>query len=263
MKKQTDIALLLMILVSLSASIGILHGRKKTIDPAITANEANQILEFQDAIDYIQPYLMSGNVDLVAATVSQFDNFLFERIVDAILNDETLKLLDEQKVQMLGALLLHDKNVDKHRIVFDRMVEKFAQYPLLVPLVPRYKNAIAIVKGLAEQSGNNDQFTTWINLSLDETINKDDVAILTGLIEADIPIDAKKASALLFQVAAENKKSAFIPILVHMKADINYSPDGKYTPLDQVLDPKVGSARQVAFERGYSAIELVLKNIAD
>lgn len=284
MKKQTDIALLLMILLMLSASIGILHGRKKTIDTAVTANEARAILEYQDALDYIQPYLISGNVDLVAATLPQIDSSLFERIIDAILNDETVHLTDEQKIQMLAAIFLHDSDIEKQKIIFDRMVKKFPQYPLFIPLITRYKKAIPLIKQLAHQM-NKAQFATWSDRSLDEAIDKNDAQMLAGLVEAGIPIDAKKASSLLFRVASENKKPAFVPILVQMKADIHYTPDGKYTVLmkavernnagvvkalieqgalpDQILDPKIGSARQIAFERGYAGIELILKKIDD
>ena len=105
MKKQKNSTFLIIIVLLFSASIGILHGRKKGIEPAILADNMHVVLEQQDAIDYVQPYLMSGNIDAAAAILSKFADPLVVKIIDTILQNKTIVLTGEQKVQLLVAML--------------------------------------------------------------------------------------------------------------------------------------------------------------
>jgi hypothetical protein len=286
MKRQTDITLLLIVLILLSASIGVLHGRRNTVEPTVTAHETQQIIDYQDAIDYVQPYLISGNVDLVATAIAQIYGPLFEKVLQAIVDDETIRLSDEQKVQLLAAILLQNTSTANQQMVLENMVRYFPQYALFTPLAPRYSSAISLITTLAHNAHRVEQLNQWADRSIDMAIEQDDIDLLKGLAAAGIEITPAKASALLYRVASENKKAAFVPLLVEQfKADSNYTPDNRHTPLikavqqnnrnmakallkqgaqaEQVLDPAVGSARQIAFEQGHIPIELILKNIGD
>ena len=284
MRKQTDIAFLLMILILLSASIGILHGRKKVIDPT-TIQDVPIILEHQDAIDYIQPYLMSGNMDLVGRIFHQFPAHLVAPVLKAILDNKTTHLLPDQKIQVLAAILLYDtdKNKEKEQMIAKQMQAYFAHYPLFIPLASYYAQAIPIILNWAAiDIISAQQRDVWTRQSLKQAIEKDDMSLLSGLYTAAIIPTKKQASELLYQVASLGKKASFIPFLINqLGADIAFSPDGKRTSLivaveqnhphivqalikqgaqpEQILHPATGSALQIAFERGYTPIELILK----
>ncbi len=282
MKKQHNTTFLLVILLLLSASIGILHGRKKGVDPAFVADDARVILDQQDAIDYVQPYLMSGNIDAAAAAAVEFADPLLVKTIDTILHNKTIVLSDEQKVQLLVAILAHEKDTKKQKIIIDRLRRYFSEYPLFVAMVPHYTKIIPRIIASLNNKQGKEQLASWVKQSLQAILKRDDVDLLTALYDAGMPFDAIQASPLLYQLVSENKKSAFIPFFIQqLKADINYSPDGSRTPLikaveqnnlpmvkallaqgadpDQILDSKMGSARQVAFERSYTPIELILR----
>lgn len=283
MKKQADMAFLLMILLLLSASVGILHTRKKSIEPLIV-DKTRIILDVQDAIDYIQPYLMSSSIDSAVTVLYQFKFPLLIQVLDTILEDKTLHLTLEQKIQLLAAALLYKKDRITRKALIDRMLKHYTMYPLFIPMLPYYAKAIPIVVKWGQT--NETQLGEWIDRSLNEAVEKDDPELLSGLYTAGIRPDSKKASQLLYTVAQQNKQTAFVPLLVtQLQADISFSPDGKRTPLiaaveqnnaalvgalikqgsdpEKVLDPIVGSARQIAFERGYAPIELILKKIRE
>ncbi len=280
MKKQADIALLLVVLVSLSASIGILHGRKIPVDPSIVATDSRIVLEHQDALDYVQPYLISGNMDSTAAALHQFvDPVLFNALDDIL---SKVQLSQEQKVHLLASALLYDPDLHRQKMILTRLFTLFSEYPIFQAMWPHYVQAIPMVMGWAKKTRQKKQLARWRDQSLNQALVQDDPALLAGLYNAGIRPKKDKASQLLYQVATEGKEPEFVPFLVdQLKADINMSPDGMWTPLmravqknnakmvrvllDQgadaelILNPKVGSARQIAFERGYSPIELMMK----
>lgn len=281
MKKQPNVIFLVVILLLFSASIGILHGRKKGVDPAVIADDMRVILEQQDAIDYLQPYLMSGNIDAVAKAIGEFADPLLVTVVDTILQNKTITLSDRQKVQLLAAILIFDTNKQKQKMIMEHLVHYFSSYPLFTVLVPHYTKAVPRIVSWF-QTHNKQQLISWIKKSIQAAIDQDDVEMLSTLYDVGMPFDMVKSSSLLYRVVRENKKPAFVPFLIHqLKADIKYSPDSRYTPLikaveqnniamvkalleqgadpDHIVDAKIGNARQVAFERGYAPIELILK----
>ncbi len=281
MKRQKNIIFLMVIFILFSASIGILHGRKKGVEvPAIT-EDVRLVLEQQDAIDYVQPYLLSGNIDATAAALAEFTDPLLLKTVDTILHNKTIMLTEEQKVQLLAAMLAYDKNKQKQKMIIERLVRYFADYPVFMALVPQYTKMIPLIVS-ALSKDKKEQLASWVKQTMDRVIQRNNVNLLTSLYEGGMPLDTIDASSLLYRMVAEHKKAAFVPFLVQqLKAEVNSSPDGKYTPLmkaveenneemvkallaegadpDQIVDPQVGNARQIAFEHGYIALELILK----
>ncbi len=127
-----------------------------------------------------------------------------------------------------------------------------------------------------------EQVALWIQLSAHAALERNDVGMMIALYQTGMPFDTVEASPLLYRVIDENKNPDFVPFLVHyLKADSNFSPDGKRTLLikavednnmplvhmllehgadpDIILDSQIGSAQQIAFERGYTPIELRLR----
>lgn len=120
--------------------------------------------------------------------------------------------------------------------------------------------------------------------SIDRAIDRNNTAFFESLPLYKINLTTQQASDLLQRVVHESKNVQFVPILVQkFGADVNYSFDKKRTVLIEaveenngemvralleagadpslVLDTKVGSAQQIAFERGYVAIEPLLRGV--
>lgn len=280
MKKEQNIAFLMMILFLLSASIGFLHGRKKGVDAEVIADDVRVLLEQQDAIDYLQPYLLSGNIYAAAKALAEFTDPLLLKIVDTILQNKTIVLADEQKVQLLAALLMAKKDGQQQEII-NRMVHYFPNYPIFVAMASQYIKMVPLLVTWAQQH-NKEQLKKWVEESMQTILKRDNVELLTALYDGGVPFDLIPSSPILYQVASENKKVAFVPFLVRqLKANIRYSPDGKHTALikavennnrdmvkvllkegadpEYMINPQIGTARQAAFERGHADLELLLK----
>lgn len=285
MNKRSDLTLIIMVIALVGASIAVLYGRKMWADGAVAKDNSKRIvLEYQDTIDYLQPYLISGGMDAAAAALTQFASSVQRVVLQALIQGAATPLTDEQKVELLGAFLLHSANERSKSIAMPLLYRYFPEQPIFAWLMPTYEKIVPTIVSYDEQNGKKyakNQLTRWINRSATHTITKDEPESLSALIAVHIKPDKKQANKLLEKVITEGRSTGFIPILVEqLNADANYSPDGKKTVLtlavdknnialvkallaqgsdsEKVIDKAVGNARQAAFEHGYSAIEQLL-----
>lgn len=286
MSKKSDIALLLMVLVMLSASIGILHGRKKLVDQSVIADDAAQItLTQQDALDYLQPHFIAGNLDSAAATLHQFIDPLFLSTVQTIVDDSSSDLTDAQKIEFLAALLEYDKSQKYYHRIIPALAERFKDEPIFAYFLQSYSKVIPyIITWMQDNNQMNDLLQGWIEKSFEKLIKDNEPDLLKklfGLTEIKPSVDA--ANKLLALAVQEKKSPVFINFLIdQFGADVSYSPDGKKNMLmlavetnnepmvkallakkasySRVLDPAIGSARQIAFERGFTNLEQLFDN---
>lgn len=284
MSKQSDIALLSMVLVLLSASIGILHGRKKMVDPSIIADDAARImLTQQDALDYLQPHLIAGNIDSAAATLHQFVDPLFFSVVEAILDDSSSVLSNPQKIELLAGVLEYDQLQKQYHKVMPLLVDRFKDQPVFVYFIKNYFRMIPhLISWMKNSPQMADVLDNWIAQSFKVLVEQDDpetLARLHALVQMHPSQDL--INTLLVKVAKEGKSPLFLDLLVdQLGGQLSYSPDRKKTLLmlaveannvplvkallakgashSKVLDSATGSARQIAFERGLHSIEALL-----
>ena len=275
--------LLLVVAVLFSASLGVLHGRRKTMDsPVISDDIANIVLTKRDAFDYIDPLLLGGNVDTVARILHQFSNSVFIEVLDTVLKDEFRQLSNEQKIQMLLAGIAHDRTRTKQGLLIAKLANRFSGYPIYYNAVEYYGDIIPTIQSWIKRTGSQSTDAIWQKKSLGQSVDDDDVEKLQLLYTYNIRPTAQMASELLRRVVIQGKSEQFIPFLVDQtKADPNFSADGKRTVLIEaveanspnlvqallkagadpniILDPAVGSARQIAFEKGYTSIDLMIR----
>ncbi len=285
-KKSYDIALLLVVLLLFSASLGVLHGRKNgptasTID--VGDDVARIILTKQDALDYLDPLLLAMNIDTIARILHQFDDSVFFEVFDALLNDEARTFTPEQKIQLLLAVIVHDPKREKQNIFITKMTDLFAEYPVFYNAIGFYNAAIPPILAWAKRSDIRKIIPRWIQHSLDKVIDEGDVSGLKSLIAHGIRPTKKQASELLRRVVLESRPPEFVALLVkELGANPNYSFDKKRTVLmgavnkknfpmvrallrvgarpDLILDPAVGSAKQLSFQKGYHKIDLLFSS---
>ncbi len=286
-KKSYDIALLLVVLLLFSASLGVLHGRK-TVPTASTINVGDDvariILTKEDALDYLDPLLLAANIDAIARILHQFDDKVFSETLDVILDEEGCPLTPEQKIQFLLACIVHDPKREKQNIIITKLADKFAEYPVLYDAIGYYNAAIPPILAWAKRHDIQKIVPRWIARSLDKAIDEGSVDGLKSLIAHGIRPTRKQASELLQRVVLESRPPEFVAILVkELGANPNYSPDKKRTVLmeavekknapmvrallrvggrpDLILDSAVGSAKQLSFQKGYASIDLILSGL--
>ncbi len=281
-KKSYDIALLLVVLLLFSASLGVLHGRRSASATGISVGDdvARIILTKQDALDYLDPLLLAANIDTVARILHQFDDKVSLETFDAILKDEARTLTPEQKIQLLLAGIVHDSKREKQNIFITKMADLFAEYPIFYNAIDVYNAAVPPILLWAKRYDLQKIVPRWIQHSLDKAIDEGNVSGLKSLIAYGIRPTKKQASELLRRVVLEKRPPEFVALLVReLGARPNYSADKKRTVLmeavntknfpmvrallrigarpDLILDPAVGSAKQLSFQKGYSKIDLL------
>lgn len=285
MHKKSDLTLVLMVILLLGASIGILYARKVLADQLAVSNKDLIVLENQDSIDYLQPYLIAGGMDGAAAALSQFAPSVQRNVLNALIGGTAAALTEEQKIELLGALLVHSPTKQTQDMVMPMFYINFVKIPLFSWLMPTYEKAITAIVSYDEQVGKKryaKQLSRWINSSAINAVTRDEPELMASLIAANIRPDKRQVNKLLAKVVTEGRSVAFIPLLIDQLAgDANYSPDRKRTLLimaveknniavvkallaqgadpEKVVDRGIGNARQVAFERGYAAIEQLLQ----
>ena len=283
-KKSYDVALLLTILMLFSASLGVLHGRKKKQLSPLDINDdvAQIILTKQDALDYLDPLLLTGNVDTAARILHQFSDAVFFEVLEAILDDQFKGLSNEQKIQLLLAAIKHDENRTKQTMLIAKLANKFAEYSVFYDAADFYGDTIPVIQSWIKSTESDDLNKVWLQKSLEKAIHTGDVERLDSLYSYNVRPTKEQASDLLRSAVLESKQDTFVPFFVNqLGADVNYSSDGKRTILIEaveadnpdmvrallqagadanlILDPAVGSAKQIAFEKGYTAVDAVIR----
>ncbi len=286
-KKSYDIALLLVILLLFSASLGVLHGRR-SVPSALGINGSEDltriILTKEDAFDYLNPLLLAGNVDTIARVLHQFEDGVFFEVLDGLLADSAHTLTPEQKIKLLLGAIVHDPKRQKQNIFIAKMADSFSEYPIFYNAVGFYDAAIPPILVWAKRSDIQKSVPRWMQHSFDKAIDEGNVDGLKSLLAHGIRPTKQQASDLLRRVVLESRPPEFVALLVKgLGADSNYSFDKKRTILmeavqennppmvrallragarpDLVLDPAVGSAKQLSFQKGYSAIDRLFSGV--
>lgn len=279
-KRSYDISLLLVILIVFSASLGVLHGGKKTLNIHHLPPQTDTYIDMttRDALDFIDPLLLAGNMDMVAQVLHQFSPDVFEEAIDTILSDEYSNVSKEQKLILLLAAIEHNKMRHRNTMILSKLLEYFQDMPVYYYAASNYPGVISF---LISRKGSDHIQAYWKEKSFERAIDEGNGKVLQILYDNKIKPDHMRASKLLHRVVTGTSYVPLISFLVEKwKADPNYSADKKRTLLIEaveenkpemveallqvganrylVLDKSVGSAKQRAFDRGYVAIEAML-----
>lgn len=279
-RKRSPFGLLIIICLLISATVGMIQGRKKAPIPPRTNKEMQ--LSIQDTIDLITPLLLSKSFDAVAQALHQFDQSVIVGTVEKISADSGYDLNSQERAQLLLNLIEHipDKIISKK--IFSVLKENHAQDPIYsYALLEKVPHAIKLIHKWAKKSDKSVD-EVWAQQSLSYAIERNEVELLDQLYAHNVRSTPQFASQLLHNVVSQDGDVAFVPLLVRtMDADPNFSPDGKSIILikaveqqnepmvralleaeadpEKMVDEKVGTARQIAFEKGLVSIEALLR----
>lgn len=271
---------LALILILFAASVGFMHGRKKI--PIRSSATQQSSLTIQDTIDLITPLVISRSFDAISHTLNQSDEPTINGVIQYIMNRKNTQLSSSEKAKLFLNFIANLENKKVHQTVFTLLKNQHANDPIFSYIIlEKIMPAIDRVQVLSKKQPK--VMKKWAEQSLLDALELNDVDMLDTLYAHNIRVSPDFASVLLDKVVMNSNDVAFIPLLVRrLKADINYSPDGKKTVLikavenndepivralleegaepDKWVDEEVGTPGQIAFEKGFVGIGQLLRD---
>lgn len=239
------------------------------------------------------PLLDSESVEKAAALLKDIPETRAREIVDAVFSDEAFKISQLNKRLFVAAVAAHYKDIPEKQAAFFEILlqhpDLYQGEPFITTLLDNdYEMAVPwVIRTLAQWEKEKkialpEGLKTLVMRTYSWIIEKNDTHAVNHLLQSKISLDAPVASELLWRAAAVPKADAgFVQLLVDKGADLAYVKDG-YTALmkavaqnnlpfvkalvehgakiDAMIDPAIGTALQIAVEKGFVAIELYLRS---
>jgi hypothetical protein len=284
---QPNYMALVTIIGLLVISTGLLNSKKSIKADAVTVAVAKNPLDelsFETAYDSLQHLFASRSV---VAIVSMMQGVSLERtlqIVSMMLNSKSIALTRNDRVIItLGIAHNYQGNLKKQFQLLDLLTQfktTKKETPVLINAVhSEYSGLIPVILAWMKDKKIDE---VSINNAFTYVVEQGDITGFTKLIKYGVPITAAQATTLLASVIAKKKRSEFIPLLAELGANVDYADQG-YTLLmravelhntasveallkagadkniNKIISPSVGSALQLAIEKEYTDLDLVLR----
>lgn len=279
-KGRSDIALLLTVLVLFSASIGFLHG-SKTVRKDTVRSYTHPLDEVRrsQALNYLQPLLIARAPGVLAQTLQGVSLERTEELARIIIKDNKSPLSRDEKVVFILALA-HAFTLDQYAQykLFNllRLLKKGTP-PLVIAAQSEYVAEIPVLTGWI-RSKNIIEFAP--EQALTYAVDTNNIDAFMNLIKYGVPLNSTVATQLLTLVVEQNRDVRFVSFLVDHGADVNVVENKRtllmiaveqnnkamvQTLLNSgaqvgiVIVPEIGSALQLAIEKGYGDIDVLLR----
>lgn len=292
-QKSSTIMLLLSILGLLSMSNGLLHKGKKVdqsqaIPFTLVDAEEMSAPEIRRTID---PLIFSHSVYSIAPVLEAVSS----AITKEILHDLFAKpnpLTRDDKILLLLLVAQAQKNKKEQ----DQLLDMLLSYPelrkgrpilALAAQVDDPKVLKTILGWMAYHKKKKDyaDLEGWVKAGLQSMLQDNDFVGFKRLLEQRIRVGSEFAARMLLRAIQENKDVRFVPLLISKGVNPNYVGPNKRTLLMEavlkknskmvktllklgadpnfIIDPAHGSAIQLAYERGYVDLELLMRRWAE
>lgn len=244
------------------------------------------------------PLLDSESVEKAAALLKGASEIRAREIVDAIFSDEKFQISPLNRRLFVAAVATNYKDNPKDQAAFFEVLLKYPDLykgePYMYTLIVNdYEIAVPWVLNAFALWEKEKKFTlpeelvdlvlrayTWI-------VERNDTRAVAYLLKGLIPLDPTIATKLLWQAASLPKQGVgFVSLLADKGADLLYAKDNhtalmkavannnlpfvqalvpimvkQGVPVDVAINPEVGTALQIAIEKGFVAIELYLRSV--
>jgi hypothetical protein len=293
-KREAGIIRLFIIVIFFSASILLINKSKKNvaiathIDVLNIATDSVGSLSCDDAYGHMNALLMSHDTDLIVKIINQFINHCATQLVEKIIQDTSLPLSHEEKMEILFGTVAHcgGKKAVQYRLL-DFLLEHphlYAQTPALLVLAQsKYNDSVPIFIswGKERQKVHEGLLSGFVSNAFEYAIEKNDYVSVEAMLSKKIRISQSQASELLWHVVKNDKNSSFVSLLVHhAQADVNYVNDGKTllieaveqnntkmvqvlldegAVVDRVVDAQKGTALAIAMMHKFRTTEQLLR----
>lgn len=284
-----NVHLLLAIIIScVSITLFHVHGitaENNETEQAVVTRPIES-LNAEDALDYVMPLLISGHIKGAAELLTHSNPAIRNQLLSLIIEQHKASLSSYHKLQLLIAAA-HTYGLDlatQHSIF--NIIERYKNvlpypYTLLYATEHDYQNILDSLISWIKQKGPGSFASLLFDEGLKTIINENSVHALDTLLHHHVSLTPKKANELLYDVILKQKSPQFIPLLVKSGADIHAADSASYTllmhavalnnlPLTKelleeganpnlIISPEVGSALQLAIEKHFVNVELLLR----
>lgn len=279
--KPKDIIFLLILLLSISCSIALIHGENQKLQNDREPTNA-------EVLNALSPQLISGDVVRVARAISQLPLEQQKEVMRKILKNPKSPFTRDEKLNLIFKLALQNPNEsDRHAILSlfsDNLFLLEGKGPLFYLAARNNNEKIipALRSGIKNLSKKNPKIklSKLIIDSLEYAISQNDPDALQKMFEQGIMITPALARRLLWQAVEQNSSPEFVSLLKKQGAALN-DVKNKRTPLIKAVenhnfelvkkliqegadinlipDVEVGSALQAAVRKQLTEIDVYLR----
>lgn len=242
-------------------------------------------LTIEKAYSSLQHLIASRSVGTIVQMLQGVSAERSLSLAHMILASKNTALTREDKAQILLGLVQNNSTDIKKQYLLLDMLKQFRDLkkdkPILISAIhSEYAGAIPVI--LAWMKDRNLDELSIFN-AYNYAINKNDVAGFAKLGGYGVSITQTQATQLLQHVVTQKGLPEFIPLLVDLEANIDVASHGKtllmqavlqnnsslveallkagaHKNINKIIDPKVGSALQLAIEKSYTDIDIMLRN---
>lgn len=247
------------------------------------------------AADLLEIFEAAQDVDKMAEVLKGLTAQKAAAIAKEVIDDKTSPLTRDDMVEFLYALALNYPNdVNAQSMILDLIADRSpllqgapfllvaarSQYPQIIPPLLSWAQSVVRRKGEAQTPR---EIALLVQEGLEQSVLNNEPQSLETMFKQGVPILKDYASRLLWLVVEGNKKLAFVKLLVDRGASINHSAKGysliakavenenfemiktivevggKKLEIDAIYNPAVGTALQIAIQKGYSAVDEYLR----
>jgi len=294
-QKRSDVLFLLSILGLLSLSIGLLHGGKKndqTTKPAMAMLiDAIEDLSTKEVRRLIDPLIFSHSIYSAAQALAPVPPVVLQDLMHELLAKPN-PLTRDEKFLLLILAAQHQKDKKDRYALYDMLLnydELQKGQPVLALAAriedPRVLGSLFGWMAYQKRRGDYTALKNWVRFGLKYLIQDNDFVAFKRLFEQRIRLGTDFTATLLARGIQENKDPRFIPLIISKGVKPNYVLPSKRTFLMEaviqnnqkmvqellklgadpnfIADPAVGSAIQLAYERGYVGLEFLMRRFAE
>ena len=284
---QSNYIALLTIIGLLVISTGLLNSKKSIKADVLAAGVIKSPLDelqLDKAYASLQHLFASRSVVTVVSMVQGVSLARAIELAQMMLSSKSIALTrNDRVIIMIGIAHNYQGDIKKQYQVLD-LVKEFRitkkDIPLLMTAVHSEYGAVIPVILAWMKDKKIDEVS--INNAFLYGIQRGDIIGFTKLIKHGVPMAPAQATTLLSTVVLQKKMAEFIPLLVELGANVHYADQG-YTLLmravlandkalvhallkagadkniDAIISPSIGSALQLAIEKEYTDIDLMLR----
>lgn len=288
-QKRSDILFLLGIMGLFSISIGVLHGGKANqMKPApFVLPDSIEDLSAKEVRRLIDPLLFSHSIYSASQALAPVPAVVLQELLHDLYT-KLNPLTRDEKILLL-VLVAQSQKEKKDRYALYDMLVSYEELQKGVPVLaiaariedPRVLSSMLNWMAYRKRRSDYAQLKNWVKHALQFMIHDNDFPAFKRLFEQRIRVDSGFASRLLVAAIQEGKDLRFIPFMIAKGVKPNFVGANKRTLLMEavlknnqkmvqellnlgadpnfIADPAVGSAIQLAYERGYKDLELLMR----
>lgn len=294
--KQAGIFRLLIIIVFFCMSMFFLNNNKKSFVTATHIDICNIKIDsvsslYLDNVYQEMGYLfLTHDMDLIVKTMSQFKYVCAYELIEKMIQDETIVLSSEEKVNILYGIAFYAG--PKKSIQYE-WFDLLLQYPSLHTRTPvllslarsKYADLIAVFilwgKDRQKALGKMGLLAGYAQEAFKKAVEDNDYEAVEILFSKKVRIVPEKASQLLHYIVETGKDGKLISLFVdHAQADINYMNNGKSllvvaveknnlemvrvlldkgAVVDRIIDEEKSTALTIAMKHKYRSVAQLLR----